>query len=88
MREPVGDRAINSFFYIGLVDAQEQFENWFRVGVKRVAFFSMSALLWDLAACSGPAGDQHVSDFYLAVENWADPYIHNTEVSDAGDPQA
>lgn len=76
------DWASQTFFYGGLGSVRESFERWFKNGVQRMAFFSVSALLYDLA-CHAPRipGKPTVEPFYEAVRAWADPFIHNVSYS-------
>lgn len=75
------DWASATFFYAGIGQAMETFQEWFRAGVRRMAFFSVSALLWELAKYSPKKGDQTIDDFYSEVMAWADPFIHNVDYS-------
>ena len=78
LMEERGDRAVNSFRYIGLADAIDNMRKWFTGGAARVSFFSVSALLWDLAKYTTAGGTAEQRDeFYQAIESWADPIIHN-----------
>jgi hypothetical protein len=88
MQQPKGDRASNSFFYTGLPDALVNMRQWFTGGATRVAFFSVSALLWDLASYSGDGSPEHLQNFYRAIEQWADPFIHNQKSGNGSDPEA
>jgi hypothetical protein len=88
MQERGEDRAARSFFYEGLVDGQQLFGEWFKNGLKRMAYFSVSALLWDLATYSFDGDQTKIPKFYEEVEKWASAYIHNQESDNDSDPQA
>lgn len=75
------DWASATFFYAGIGQALESFQDWFKAGVRRMAFFSVSALLWELASHVPKDGDQTIRDFYKEVLAWADPFIHNVDYS-------
>lgn len=70
------DWASQTFFYTGLKDAQGQMSEWFCNGVQRIAFFSVSALVYDLAVATLPR-TKDMSEFCALLNEWADPFIHN-----------
>ena len=72
------DWASQTFFYAGLGQLMGQFREWFTEGVQRMAFFSVSALIFDLAQNTLPkTGDQQ--KFLSEIDAWADPFIHNVD---------
>lgn len=78
------DRATSTFFYAGMGQVLENFRDWFENGVPRMAFFSVSTLIYDLACHSSPDIDD-LQPFYSAIEEWAHPFIHNVEEADGDD---
>jgi hypothetical protein len=74
------DWASQTFFYAGLGQVLEQFEQWFSHGVQRMAFFSVSAMLYDLSTNSLPAVESR-QEFYDEIYAWSDPFIHNVDYS-------
>lgn len=80
-RENPDDRACQTFHYGGLGQATEHLQKWFAGGLQRVAFLSVSALLYGLASHSRRNPQQPMTDFYREIEAWADPLIRNVEYS-------
>lgn len=80
------DFAAATFHYGGMAQVLENFKDWFKNGVPRMAFFSVSALVHDIASFL-PEGADDISPFYKALEDWADPYIHNVSEPDDSHPQ-
>lgn len=78
------DFTSSTFHYGGLGVVQENFRDWFTSGVPRMAFFSVSALIHDLAffVCEGMPNK---APFYEALAQWASPFIHNLEDGSDGD---
>tara|TARA_R110001599_G_scaffold193040_1_gene388724 strand:+ start:8605 stop:9270 length:666 start_codon:yes stop_codon:yes gene_type:complete len=70
------DWASQTFFYGGMGAVTESFKEWFIEGVQRMAFFSVSALVFDLARCMLPK-TKSMAVFYEGLAEWADPFIHN-----------
>ncbi|WP_221795699.1 hypothetical protein [Aquisediminimonas sediminicola] len=68
---PRGDRAASSFFYAGLGLAMESFSSWLKQGMTRIAFFSVSALIYDLASYLSPQTETTKQDFYAELQAWA-----------------
>jgi len=76
IQEGVGDFASASFFYAGLGQAVLEFESMFSAGMRRMAYFSVSALIEDL---TGYLATPHVTAPMIceALEAWASPFIHD-----------
>lgn len=72
------DWTSQTFFYAGLGQVLENFKEWFVEGVQRMAFFSVSALIYDLALYTLPQTKEQAR-FYTGIEEWADPFIHNVD---------
>ena len=70
------DWASQTFFYTGLEDAKLQMAEWFCNGVQRIAFFSVSALVYDLTVATLPQ-THDMSEFCALLNEWADPFVHN-----------
>jgi hypothetical protein len=80
LMRPTGeeDLAVATFFYAGMAQALVQFQEGFKSGVPRMAFFCVSTLIHDLATFL-PRELDDIAPFYLSLEEWAHPYIHNVD---------
>ena len=82
------DLASATFHYGGLGVARESFEAWFKGGLSRVAFLSLSTLIYDLASYSRGQPPRPITDFYDEMIEWAERQIATEGGGDGDDPEA
>lgn len=81
MMKPAGeeDWTERTFHYGGIGQVSENFKEWFQRGIPRMAFFSVSALLYGLARHAANNAGEDPGGFYEGIQAWADPFIHNVD---------
>jgi hypothetical protein len=71
------DRASRSFHFGELRQAAKEFSGWMRGGLHRMSFFSLSALLHNLAGYS--RGDRPREDFYRGLLAWCQELVEGLQ---------